>query len=114
MIKTVGLFELPEGVDQEEYWRDHVVGHSQEMLELGGDLLRGYIINRFRAQNIGRAKFWGMVELWFDDEAARTAFNERTSIARFKDSDVHFEDFVVDFSATEVQEHVVIPPHHAP
>ncbi|WP_102227237.1 hypothetical protein [Acidimangrovimonas sediminis] len=109
MIKTVGLFHLPEGVEPELYWQEHTGKHAREILENASDLVKGYVISRVRSPLVGTAKFWGMVELWFEDETARAEFDRRTSAANIGGSEAHFEDYVRDFSAMDVEECVIRP-----
>jgi hypothetical protein len=110
VIKTVGLFELPSDIDAEEFWREHTVAHARNLAERAGDLLQGYVISRVRAPLAGEPKFWGMVELWFADEQARAEFDRVTSDSGLGDDETHFEEYVREFSAVEVEEHVVIRP----
>ncbi|MFT4081515.1 MAG: hypothetical protein QM638_02920 [Nocardioides sp.] len=110
MIKTVGLFELPTDLDPDLFWRQHVISHADEIARQGGDLLKGYVISRVASPLVGDPRFWGMVELWFEDEAARAEFDRVTDESRFGEAETHFEQYVRNFSAVEVQSHVVITP----
>lgn len=67
MLKRVGIFSLPEGTNPDEfskYWDKH----AADFKKVPG--LRKYVINRVTKVIKGEAKFWGLVELWFDSEEA--------------------------------------------
>ncbi len=112
MLKTVGMFRLPKGKDGDEFWDEHVGTHAARIVEEAGDLLRGYTVSRVRLPLVGEPAFWGMVELWFDDEQDRAEFDRRTDAIEMGPGP-HFEDYVAEFSAVEVEERVVVPAPHS-
>ena len=68
MVKRVGVFSLTEGKDPDETWKYWVETHATNVAKLPS--IRKYIINRIAKVVKGETKFWGIVELWFDNEEA--------------------------------------------
>ncbi|MFC1965339.1 hypothetical protein ACFLVW_00610 [Chloroflexota bacterium] len=93
MIKQISVFSLPEGTDPEELWKYHTQVHALDVKNAGGSLLKKYVLNRVIKVTHGEPKFWGVVELWFENEETHKEFNERTRETKVANGKAMIEDF---------------------
>jgi hypothetical protein len=70
MIKVVSIFSLPEGTDQDKFWKFHTVDHVKDVLKVARPSLKKYVINRVVKVNNGETKIFGIVEQWWESEEA--------------------------------------------
>ena len=93
MFKRISVFSLLEGVDPDEFWKFHTEVHTPEVKSAGGSLLKKYVLNRVIKVTHGEPKFWGVVELWFDNEEAFKEFVKRTLAFKVANKKNSFDDF---------------------
>ena len=70
MIKRIGIYSIPEGTDEEEWWQYHTQTHAADFIKAAGDDLARYVINRVTKVLKGEKICFGIVETWYEDEAA--------------------------------------------
>ena len=65
MINRIGMYSLPEGTDEEEWWRYHSQVHAKDFVRAGGDDLIKYTINRITKVIRGQKVCFAIVETWY-------------------------------------------------
>ena len=93
MIKRISVYSLPEGTDPEAFWKYHTEVHALDVKNAAGSLLKKYVINRVIKVTHGEPKFWGVIELWFENEEAFKEFNKRTLKTKVANGKAMIDDF---------------------
>ena len=73
MFKVMSAFALPEGTDPEEFWKYHTKIHAEDVKKAAGPSLKKlkkYVVNRVTNVVEGDAKYFGIVEMWWDNAEA--------------------------------------------
>jgi hypothetical protein len=70
MYKVMSAFALHQGIDPEEFWKYHTQIHAEDVKKAAGPVLKRlkrYAINRVARVWDGEPKFFGIVEMWWED-----------------------------------------------
>lgn len=114
MIKQMALYTIPTQTDGDAFWRYHTQEHAPMVLQVCGDDLVKYTINRVIDLAKGVHRFFGVVETWWQSPAAMqngfqamedTRLPGGKSIARD-----HFDRLADPFVVFEVDEYVAKKP----
>ncbi|MBI2832383.1 MAG: EthD family reductase [Chloroflexi bacterium] len=68
MIKRVTCWSLREGVDPDDMWKFWTGPHAAIAKKVFGNRMKKYTTSRVIKTLRGEPKFWGVVELWFENE----------------------------------------------
>lgn len=113
MIKRIGLYSLPEGTDPEDFWKFHTEIHSSDVRKAFGSKVKKYVINRVVEVVRGESKFWGMVELWFEDQESMDEAHAMLKKMRTSDGKTLWDDFesrvTSRFSAIVEEKEILLP-----
>ena len=73
MIKRMALYSIPRQTDGDAFWRYHTREHTPAVLQVCGDRLVKYAINRVIDLTKGTTRFFGVEETWWRDRTAMQA-----------------------------------------
>ena len=110
MIKRIGIYSIPEGTDEKQWWHYHSKVHAADFIKAAGDDLAKYVINRVTKVIKGEKICFGIVETWYEDEAAMKRVYERcyqTILPSGKNIDDDYFSRVVNANSFAVEEVVV-------
>ena len=110
MIKRIGIYSIPPETNQEEWWRYHTQEHAADFVKAAGDDLVKYVINRVTKVIKGERICFGIVETWYQDEAAMKRVYERcyrTILPSGKNVDDDYFSRVVNPHSFAVEEVIV-------
>ena len=110
MIKRIGIYSIPEGTDEKEWWEYHSKTHAADFIKAAGDDLSKYVINRVTKVLKGKKICFGIVETWYPDEAAMKRVYERcyqSVLPSGKNIDEDYFSRVIDANSFEVEEAVI-------
>ncbi|MFC1989417.1 EthD domain-containing protein [Chloroflexota bacterium] len=93
MYKTVSIFSLPEGTDPEEFWKYHTEVHATDVKKAAGNTLKKYVLNRVVTVERGEPKFWGLIEMWWENKEARGEYPKRSESVKTASGKTPLEDF---------------------
>lgn len=117
MIKRVGVYALPQGADEDEFWECHTKVHAVRSLEAFGPHLERYTLNRVRRVHAGTGRWFGMAVTWWKSrEDLDQAFAKLPNIVLSNGMKVS-DDFAartVDYAAAEVEEFTALDKLEAP
>jgi len=109
MIKRLVIQSLPEGTDEDEFWKYHTHVHSVDFLEAVGDLVNKYVIKRVIRVIKGKKQFFVLIETWWENEEDMSkAFKilNNTMLSNGKTVTDDFMSRVINGSTFEVEEFI--------
>jgi hypothetical protein len=110
MIKRIATYSLPEGTDGDEFFKYHTEIHAADVLNAAGAGLKKYVISRVTKIVRGKQQFFGIMEQWWESEAAMNKGMEILKSTKLPNGKSVVEDFTSrvmnDFSAV-VEEFIV-------
>jgi len=110
MIKRIGIYSIPDEMDEKEWWQYHTREHAADFVKAAGEDLVKYVINRVTKVIKGEKICFGIVETWYQDEAAMKRVYERcyqTILPSGKNIDDDYFSRVVNPRSYAVEEFVV-------
>jgi uncharacterized protein (TIGR02118 family) len=111
MVKRVSVYTLPKGVDPDAFWKYHTEVHAVDITQAAGQRLKKYVLNRVIKVEKGEPKFFGLIELWFENEEVLidTFADLRTQKAASGKSIVDdFQSRVIEYFAATVEEKEIV------
>jgi hypothetical protein len=93
MIKTMGVYSLPDGTDPDEFWKYHTGVHAADVRKAAGPGLKKFVINRVVQVKRGEPTFWGVIEMWWENEEAMEGYAKRAAAVITATGKTPIEDF---------------------
>jgi uncharacterized protein (TIGR02118 family) len=93
LIKTVGIFSLPPGTDPDAFWKYHTEVHAADVKKAAGPGLKKYTISRVTQVKGGDLRFFGMVEMWWENKEEMDGYWARQAKVKNAAGLTPLEDF---------------------
>lgn len=94
MIKRVTAYWLKPGVDGDKFWDYHRNIHTKDIMNLAGDALKKYTIQRPLKATIGNMPtFFALIEMWWEDEEKMNKAFEKIKTSKLPNGNLVWNDF---------------------
>ena len=105
MVKRIMIFKLKDGVNPDKFWKFWDEEHAQTFKKLPA--LKKYVLNRVTKIVKGEPKYWGLVEIWAENEEAYEKTHKDHPIV--KELSSHgFSEQITDTFTAWVEEKVIL------
>ena len=105
MVKRIMIFKLKKDIDPDKFWEFWNNTHGQTFKKFPP--LKKYVINRVTKVVKGEPRFWGVVEVWYENEEIYERARENSPIIKQVSSD-GFDEQIEDSFTAWVEESVIV------